>query len=108
MKEKLTYICEKCGAEFATKEECAECENKHINPKLIMAFEHKCYNKRLSDVRICNINPMVRDIHARMAIYPDSIDVLMDDGKIMQYKFFDDKTESYKRKTITKKRGKQA
>ena len=67
MKEVKHYICEICGTEYAEKQKCIDCEKSHKKAVEIvrMRFLSKMQNQKG---------------------YPISVDIKMDDGKIVTYK----------------------
>lgn len=60
------YICEICGTEYDDKERCAGCEGWHISPIRIEEMQHV---------------PLKQDPYG----YPLSVDIEMEDGKIIKY-----------------------
>ena len=67
MKEVKHYICEICGTEYAEKEKCAKCEKSHKKAVEIVKMRHLSFSQDQKG-------------------YPLSIDVKMNDGKIVTYK----------------------
>lgn len=50
MKEKVTYVCEKCGAEYIDENAAVMCESRHLtldNPEVqIIGYGHELISKR--------------------------------------------------------------
>lgn len=67
MKEKITYVCEKCGEEYAVQENAEKCEARHVEIEKITKAVYAPHTALLS------VN------------YPDSITVQMVDGKVIEY-----------------------
>lgn len=67
MKELKLYQCEICGTQYKEKNECKECEKRHIQPKKITGTRHLSYKKNQKG-------------------YPVSITVEMEDGNTVTYK----------------------
>lgn len=40
-KQKIHYICDKCGEDFTEEPKALECENNHFEPVEIIKFEHQ-------------------------------------------------------------------
>ena len=40
MKIRTTYVCEKCGMEYSTKQEAEECEKQHSVPMKIVESQY--------------------------------------------------------------------
>ena len=67
MKKVEHYICEACGTEYKDKDRCIACEKGHVKP-----------------VKICTSRFISLDRNAKG--YPLSINIEMEDGKIITYK----------------------
>lgn len=65
MQQKTIYICEHCGAEYDTEEECLKCENSHVKTEEILTENFHTEPSRLN--------------------YPDVIYVKMKDNKTVAY-----------------------
>lgn len=67
MREQKLYVCEFCNTQYKTKEAAWACEENHHTPKEMRQFKY----------------------HAAKSVkdgYPDSIEVVFDDGKVIKYK----------------------
>lgn len=62
MKSVEHYICEICGAEYESKEECRECEHCHNKPIEIIKVEYK-----------------------KNGSYPSKVYIRMSNGQIVEY-----------------------
>ena len=67
MRERISYICEICGAEYSDKNKCELCENCHKRPVEIVRVMH-------------------RGVGSKYMGYPFKIDIKMSDGSVMSYK----------------------
>lgn len=67
MKELKLYQCEICGTQYKVKNECKECEKRHIKPK------------KINGTRYLNFKDNNKG-------YPVSISVEMEDGVTITYK----------------------
>ena len=67
MKEKITYVCEKCGEEYTVQENAEKCEERHIDIDEIVEAIYAPHSALLS------IN------------YPDCVVIKMADGKVIRY-----------------------
>lgn len=67
MKEQILYMCEFCRTQYKNKNEALKCEKNHHTPKEMRQFK---YHAAKSD----------KDG------YPDVIEVVFDDGKVIKYK----------------------
>lgn len=66
------YVCKVCGTVYADEGKCSECEKTHKKP---IAITHLKYL------------PFTWDASG----YPLTVDVVMEDGKTVKYKRWDDK-----------------
>lgn len=67
MRERITYICDICGAEYSDKYQCELCENFHKKPIEIVGSSHYgAENKYLG--------------------YPARVRIKMSDGSVIEYK----------------------
>lgn len=66
MKECKLYQCEICNTQYKDRSDCQACERKHVKPKGVK--QCKYHGERYSEN------------------YPDTITVLMEDGKEIKYK----------------------
>lgn len=67
MKEQKLYVCEFCGTQYKEKQKALDCEKNHHTPKSMRQPQY----------------------HAAMRSqdgYPDRIEVVFDDGKVLWYK----------------------
>lgn len=67
MKEIKHYICEICGTEYADKKDAQDCEKGHCAPKEI-------------------VKAKFLPIGQNHKGYPESVDILMDNGEILTFK----------------------
>ena len=66
MIECKTYQCEFCKTQYKVKNECKMCEDNHIKPESIKRCKYH--------------------VEKNSKNYPDTITVLMEDGKEIKYK----------------------
>ena len=66
MRERISYICEICGAEYSDKNQCELCENFHKKPVEIVGVMHFADSKFLG--------------------YPARVRIKMTDGSVIEYK----------------------
>ena len=67
MKTVQHYICETCGTVYADKKKAQECEKGHHAPERIVKMRYVAFSSDATG-------------------YPQSIEVLMADGKVATYK----------------------
>lgn len=67
MKKIEKYVCEFCGDEFDSKEECERCEKRHIKPIGIETAKW-----------VFASDPAFKD-------YPFFVGIKMDDGSVVKY-----------------------
>lgn len=66
MKECIWYLCEICNAQYKIKSDCQSCENNHV---------------KVEGIKECKYHSEKNSKN-----YPDTIVVLMEDGKELKYK----------------------
>ena len=80
--EKVTmFRCARCMHTYSTEEECKKCEESHVKP----AKMQTCYFadiKRTDKDGKCWVDESSR----RPSKYPMGINILMEDGKVIEYK----------------------
>lgn len=67
MKEQKLYVCEFCGTQYGVKQKALDCEKSHHTPKSMRRAQYhtaKCSQDG----------------------YPDRIEVVFDNGEVLQYK----------------------
>lgn len=67
MKETKLYVCDYCGTQYKEKLKCQDCERGH---------------KKIKSINSCKYVSIKNDETG----YPSRINVLMDDGNIVEYK----------------------